>query len=105
MSKGTLWFLLLLSLVCSQFAEAQQALKLPRIGLLSPVAPPPAGFLTALDQRLRQLGYVDGKNINIERRYANGQMNRLPELAADLVRLPVDVILAQSFPAALAAIG
>jgi putative ABC transport system substrate-binding protein len=49
------------------------------------------------------LGYVEGQNIAIERRYANGQMNRLPELAANLAGMPVDVILAQSFPAALAA--
>jgi putative ABC transport system substrate-binding protein len=52
---------------------------------------------------LSKLGYVEGQNIAIERRYANGQMNRLPELAANLTRLPVDVIRAQSFPAALAA--
>jgi putative ABC transport system substrate-binding protein len=49
------------------------------------------------------LGYVEGQNIAIERRYANGQMDRLPELAVELARLPLAVILAQSFPAALAA--
>jgi putative ABC transport system substrate-binding protein len=52
---------------------------------------------------LRQLGYVEGQNITIERRYANGQMNRLPELAVDLARFRLDVILTQSFPAARAA--
>jgi putative ABC transport system substrate-binding protein len=49
------------------------------------------------------LGYVEGQNIAIERRYANGQMDRLPQLAAELAHLPLDVILTQSFPAALAA--
>ena len=49
------------------------------------------------------MGYVEGQNIAIERRYANGQMARLPQLAAELARLPLDVISAQSFPAALAA--
>jgi putative ABC transport system substrate-binding protein len=46
---------------------------------------------------------VKGQNIAIERRYASGQIGRLAEVAADLVRLPVDLIVAQSFPAALAA--
>jgi putative ABC transport system substrate-binding protein len=49
------------------------------------------------------LGYVEGQNIIIERRYANGQLDRLPGFAIDLARLPLDVILTQSFPAALAA--
>ena len=49
------------------------------------------------------MGYVEGQNIAIERRYANGQMARLPQLAAELAHLPLDVILTQSFPAALAA--
>jgi ABC-type uncharacterized transport system substrate-binding protein len=84
-------------------AQAQQQTKLPRMGLLSPVAPPPVGSPTPFDRQLRQLGYVEGQNIAIERRYANGQMNRLPALAADLARLSVDVIVAGSFPAALAA--
>ena len=55
-------------------------------------SPPPASP-TPFDKGLRQLGYVEGQNIAIERRYASGQMNRLLELAADLVRLFVDVIL------------
>jgi len=49
------------------------------------------------------LGYVEGQNIAIERRYANGQVDRLPELAVELARLPLDVIVTLSFPAALAA--
>jgi putative ABC transport system substrate-binding protein len=84
-------------------AEAQQPAKVHRIGLLTWVAPPPPSSSTPFDQGLRQLGYVEGQNIVIDRRYASGQMDRFPELAADLARLPLDVILAQSFPAALAA--
>ena len=70
---------------------------MPRIGLLAFGAPPssanpdPAG---GFSQGLRQLGYVEGQNILIERRYANGQPDRLPALAAELVQLKVDVILA-----------
>ena len=84
-------------------AEAQQPGKFLRVGLLTWTAPPTPSSPTPFEQGLRQLGYVEGQNIAIERRYANGHMDRLPELAADLARLPLDVILTQSFPAALAA--
>ncbi len=84
-------------------AEAQQAKKIFRIGLLTWTAAPPPSSTTPFEQGLRQLGYVEGQNIAIERRYANGQLDRLPKLASDLARLPLDVILTQSFPAALAA--
>jgi putative ABC transport system substrate-binding protein len=84
-------------------AEAQQPAKIHRAGLLTWAAPPPPSTPTPFEQGLRQLGYVEGQNIAIERRFANGQMDRLPELATDLARLPLDVILTQSFPAALAA--
>ena len=72
-------------------AEAQQA-KLFRLGFLanqSPSFPPYQTFL----QTLRELGYVDGKNIAIEARYAQGNFDRLPELARELVRLDVDLLL------------
>ena len=71
-------------------AEAQQA-KLFRLGFLgnqSPSFPPYQTFL----QTLRELGYVDGKNIAIEARYAQGNFDRLPELARELVRLDVDLL-------------
>jgi putative ABC transport system substrate-binding protein len=90
-NRCVLSFLLLLNLLAAG-VEAQQPGKLRRIGLLSPGAPPPPASPTPFDKGLRQLGYVEGQNIAIERRYASGQMNRLPELAADLVRLFVDVI-------------
>jgi putative ABC transport system substrate-binding protein len=72
-------------------AEAQQA-KLFRLGFLgnqSPSFPPYQTFL----QTLRELGYVDGKNVAIEARYAQGNFDRLPELARELVRLDVDLLV------------
>lgn len=75
-------------------AEAQQPAKLPRIGVLS--GGTPATYAVrheAFRQRLRELGYVEGRNIVLEYRYAEGKQERLPGLAAELVRLNVDVIL------------
>jgi putative tryptophan/tyrosine transport system substrate-binding protein len=83
--------------------KAQQPKKIFRIALLTWAAAPPPSSPSPFDQGLLQLGYVEGQNIAIERRYANGQMDRLPQLAAELAHLPLDVILTQSFPAALAA--
>jgi putative tryptophan/tyrosine transport system substrate-binding protein len=84
-------------------ALAQQPKKIQRIGLLTWAGPPAPSSPTPFNEGLRKLGYVEGQNIAIEPRYANGQMNRLPELAVDLVRQSPDVIVAQSYPAALAA--
>lgn len=84
-------------------ANAQQPKKVFRMGLLTWASPPAPGSSIPIEQGLRTLGYAVGQNINMEFRYANGQMERMPELAAELARLPLDVILAQSFPAALAA--
>jgi putative tryptophan/tyrosine transport system substrate-binding protein len=72
-------------------AEAQQPKKVPRIGFLSGTSTNPRR--EAFRQGLRELGYVEGKNVLIEWRYAEGKFNRLPELAAELVRLKVDVIV------------
>ena len=79
-------------LVAPLAAEAQQPGKVPRVGYLLPSASrlPNEEFLVGL----RNLGYIDGKNILIDRRYAEGRPERYPELAADLVRVPVDVIVA-----------
>jgi ABC-type uncharacterized transport system substrate-binding protein len=85
-------------------AEAQQAPKEPRIGYLSAGALTTAPtFENAFRQGLRELGYVEGRNIAIEYRWAEGKYERLLELAAELVRLKVDVILAVTTPAAQAA--
>lgn len=75
-------------------AEAQQPAKIPRIGML--VGGSVSSYKSRIDafrQGLRELGYVDGKNILIEYRYAEGKPNRYLDLAADLVRLKVDVIV------------
>ena len=82
----------------------QPAATIPRIGFLG--VSTPAAWATRVDAfraGLRDLGYVEGKNIVIEFRFAEGQYDRLPELAAELVRLKVDVIVTHSVPGALAA--
>ena len=74
--------------------EAQQPTKVPRIGYLIASSPSAIAARTeAFRQGLRELGYVEGKNIVIEWRYAEGKLDRLPALAAELVRLKVDVIV------------
>jgi len=86
-------------------ARAQQAAKVPRIGYLSAnsmVASPP-NLHEAFRQGLRDLGYVEGRNVVIEYREAEGKFERLPGLAADLIALNVDVIVAPTTVAALAA--
>jgi putative tryptophan/tyrosine transport system substrate-binding protein len=75
-------------------AQAQQPKKIPRIGFLiarSPSANAPR--IEAFRQGLRELGYVEGKNIIIEWRYAQGKLDRLPALAAELVRLKIDIVV------------
>ncbi len=75
-------------------AEPQQPGKVPRIGFLSATSPATISARTeAFRQGLRELGYVEEKNIVIEFRYAEGKVDRLPALAAELVRLKVDAIL------------
>jgi ABC-type uncharacterized transport system substrate-binding protein len=85
-------------------AQAQQPARIHRIGILIPTS---ASFLSArveaLRQGLRALGYVEGKNIVIEYRHADGKRERLPDLVAELVRLKVDVIVTVGAPAAQAA--
>ena len=87
--------------VCAMFlalcasVEAQQPKKIPRIGWLG-AARTSAPRMEAFRQGLHELGYTEGKNIVIEYRYAEGKLDRLPALAADLVRLNVDVIVAGS---------
>src|SRR6516164_4203235 len=83
--------------------NAQQPKKVFHIGLLTWASPPPSSSTKPFEEGLRHLGYVEGQNVAIERRYAAGQLDRLPELAAELAHLPLDVILTQSYPAALAA--
>ena len=87
-------------------ARAQQPAKIPRIGFLvtgSLELPEARATLDAFQQGLRQLGYVEGRNIVIEHRAADGKIERFPSLAAELVRLNVDLIVAANTPAARAA--
>src|SRR5262245_11790333 len=84
-------------------AHAQQAAKLRAIGYLNPGSGPPAPGITALFDALADLGWIEGKNVVFERRYAENRLERLPELAAELVRLNVDVIVAIGTPGPLAA--
>jgi putative ABC transport system substrate-binding protein len=83
-------------------AEAQQRPKVYRIGLLSPESPPP-GLLDEFRAELRRLGYVEGRNVSIDIRHAEGKSDRLPGLADELVRRRVDVILAVNTSAVQAA--
>jgi putative ABC transport system substrate-binding protein len=90
-------------LVLPLVAQAQPAGKVPRIGFLFSGASGPAREVDTFRQGLRDLGYIEGQNIAIEYRFAGGQVERLPELAAELVRLKLDVIVAPYTPPALAA--
>ena len=85
-------------------AEAQQAAKVARVGVLSPGSPfVPSDVFGAFRQGLRDLGYVEGRNLAIEWRFAAGHDERLPELVAELLQLNVDVIVPVNMPAAQAA--
>ena len=84
-------------------AQAQPAGKVPRVGFLFYGSPGRAREVDAFRQGLRELRYIEGQNIAIEYRFASGQVERLPRLAAELVRLKVDVIVANSTASALAA--
>jgi putative ABC transport system substrate-binding protein len=89
--KKKIFLLALASLILlSAMAGAQQAKTVPRIGILASVH---SSATDAFQQGLRDLGYVEGQNLIIERRYAEGKLNRLPDLAAELERLKVDVIV------------
>jgi putative ABC transport system substrate-binding protein len=81
-------------------AEAQQRVKVPRIGYLSAgFSSPKPARTEAFRQGLRELGYVEGQNILIEYRYADGKLGQLPGLAVELLRLNVDMIFAYGTPA------
>ena len=83
----------------------QQPAKIPRIGFLDPSVPQNNSslFLEEFRHGLRELGYVEGKNLQLEIRWGEGKLDRMPALAAELVRLKVDVIVAVASPSVLAA--
>ena len=95
MNKKVLSLALCAMLLASSFpVDAQQGGKIPRIGYLNATSPSTSpARVEAFRQGLRELGYVEGKNIVIEFRHAEGKIDRLPALAAELVRLKVDIIV------------
>jgi putative ABC transport system substrate-binding protein len=96
---------LILSLLTAPLtSSAQQAAKVPRLGLLIPGSSSAfAPRIEAFRHGLRDLGYVEGRNITIEYRFAEGQYDRLPELVAELIRLQVDIMVTDGEEAILAA--
>jgi putative ABC transport system substrate-binding protein len=89
------WLLILLTVASVHLAEAQQPAKIPRIGVLRPGSPADSND-NPFRQALRDLGYIEGQNIIIEYLYAEGKLDRLPDLAAEMVRLKPDVIVVGS---------
>ena len=102
MNKKLVWLFTLLLLAASAFAEAQQTPKIPRVGILF-IGGRDQPHLESFKQGMREHGYIEGKNVFFEYRYAEGNYDRLPDLAADLVQKKVDVIVTTSSLSALAA--
>ena len=92
------------ALAWPRFALAQQPDRTYRVGWLSSSTPRTESYFVAFEQRLRELGFAEGRNLVIEFRFAEGRIDRLPELAADLARQKCDVLLAPGTEASLAAI-
>lgn len=102
--KTILVLLAALVLILSEGAEAQQPGKVHRIGLLiSPSAAEMAPFIDAFRQGIQELGYIEGKNLVFEIRGGGAEVGRIADLAAELVRLKVDIIVAEGGPAVIAA--
>ena len=103
MKRRDLMLLLGGALTVARALRAQQKV-IPVIGWLSSVSPgPSAHFVAAFRQGLSETGYVEGQNVTIEYRWAEGRDDRLPELAADLVDRKVDLIVASGSPIAVLA--
>jgi putative ABC transport system substrate-binding protein len=98
---GLLLALVLGLLVAPLTADTQSPGKVFRLGILGPLTLGPGTTFHAFTQRLQELGYVEGHNLALEARASEGQLDRLPGLAAKLVRLNVDVIVARGPEAAL----
>jgi putative ABC transport system substrate-binding protein len=96
-------FALALAATYCRVARFARAAAVPVVGVLVAGKPDPAATLHAFREALRELGYIDGRNIRIEIRSADGQLDRLPALAAELARQKADVIAAWMTPAVLAA--
>src|SRR5712692_11180729 len=102
LGRALLVILALALLAAPLAAEAQEAGKVWRIGVLR-LGSPPDPYVEGLRQGLRELGYVEGQNIVLEQRWAAGRLERLGDLAAELVERKVDVIVAGGGTTALQA--
>ena len=104
-NKILLWLLATVLLLTARPAEAQQPKKVPRIGYLATIGDPksPPASVKVFQQGLRDLGYIEGKNILIEYRYSQGKQEQVPALVAELVQLRVDVLVVGAIPAIRAA--
>ncbi len=106
MKTASHWLLVLLTLASVDLVEAQQQPKIVNIGYLSAGSDSPGsqgGARKALGRELERLGYIEGKNIAFESRYADNKLDRLPNLAEELVNLKIDVLVTSTTNAALAA--
>ena len=105
MNKTLLWLLTFLFLASIHLAAAQQPTKIPRIGYVSGTGDPktPGPRVELFRQGLRELGYIEEKNILVEYRYAEGKLDRAPALVAELLQLKVDVLVVTFLPASRAA--
>ena len=105
MKKLLRLFLIVAVLNAGAVAQAQQAKKVPRIGFVSGAGDPsnPGPAVEAFGQGLRDRGYIEGKNILVEYRYAEGRHDRVPSLVSELVQLKVDVLVLLTLPSVRAA--
>jgi len=105
LTRFVLTVVLVVALAVPSAADAQPADKMPRVAVVSPGPGPVSAWpvLEAFRQRLRELGYVEGRNLALDWRFAAGNLERLPEVAAELAQRNVDVIVAINTPAAQAA--
>jgi putative tryptophan/tyrosine transport system substrate-binding protein len=104
MNTRTAWLVTPLLLACVHLAEAQQPKKVRLIGILESGSPASSSErIEAFRQGMRELGHVEGQNINIEYRYAEGNADRFADFATELIRLRVDVIVTASTPGVRAA--
>jgi putative ABC transport system substrate-binding protein len=98
MNKKIIWQLATFFLATASIVDAQQSAKIPRIGFVSGIgdANNPGPNVEAFRQAMRDLGYIEGKNLQVEYRYIEGKSERIPSLVTELIQLKVDVLVAAS---------